>query len=158
MSKIIGLLVFALCFTGCAYKIPYSSSKSYFIVLKNTQIALADTGFIKQDDSRLNLQLFSAGVPIFDLHVNQNICIDYVCLKREIFNTKFFGYRHYKQFIDDLFHMQPLYDKKNLIKTQDGFEQTLKTDNYDISYKINNNNLYFKDRKNNILIKLKELR
>ena len=151
-------LVLLLFFTGCAYKTPYASSKPYYIVIKNSQIAVADTGFIKRDDSRFNLQLFSASTPIFDLHVENNVCLDYVCLSKRSFNVEFFGVSHYESFINELFNFQPIYSKKNLKKTKSGFEQKLKSKSYDITYKIENGNLYFRDKKNRILIKLKELK
>jgi len=150
-------VVLLLFFTGCSYKVPYENSKSYYIVIKNSKIALADTGFIKKDDGRLNLQLFTAGTPVFDLHVKSDVCLDYVCLKKESFNREFFGFRHYESFIDELFNLQPIYGKKNLKKTASGFEQKIKTENYDIAYIVNKKNLYFKDKKNKILIKFKEL-
>ena len=156
MSKF--FLVLLLFFTGCAFKTPYKSSKPYYIVIKNSKIALADTGFIKKDDGRLNLQLFTAGTPVFDLHVKNDVCLDYICLKRKNFNREFFGNRHYDSFIDELFNLKPIYSKKNLKKIANGFEQKIKTDSYDITYRVEGENLYFKDRKNKILIKLKELK
>ena len=142
---------------GCSQKIAYASSKAYYVVIKNSKIALADTGFIKKDDKRLNLQLFSASSPIFDLHVKDDVCVGYTCLSRESFNSEFFGYKHYQDFVEELFNMQPIYNDENLVKTKDGFEQNIKTENYDITYRVENKNLYFKDNKNKILIKLKEL-
>lgn len=158
MHKFLYLIFMLFLFVGCSQKISYTSSKAYFVVIKTQKIALADTGFIKKDDSRLNLQLFSASSPIFDLHVNDDVCIDYTCLTRESFNDEFFGYKHYKNFIDELFNMQPIYNKKNLLKSKDGFEQKIRTNNYDITYKVVNGNLYFKDKHNRVLIKLKELK
>jgi len=155
MHKI--LLVLLLFFTGCVYKIPYTSSKAYYIVIKNSQMAVAATGFIKKDDTRLNLQLFSAGTVILDLHVEENVCLSYTCMTKESFNKEFFGIHHYKEFIDELFKLKPIYGKKNLIKLENGFEQNIVTSSYDITYRVENGNLYFKDRTNKILIKLKEL-
>jgi hypothetical protein len=95
---------------------------------------------------------------VFDLHVKSDVCLDYICLKRENFNREFFGSRHYASFVDQLFNLKPIYSKKNLKKIVNGFEQKIKTDSYDITYRIEGKNLYFKDRKNSILIKLKELK
>ena len=152
------LLVLLLFFTGCAYKTPYTSSKAYYIVIKNSQMAVAATGFIKKDDTRLNLQLFSAGTAILDLHVEENVCLSYACMSKESFNKEFFGIRHYKEFIDELFKLKPIYGKENLIELENGFEQNIATSSYDITYRVENRNLYFKDITNKILIKLKELR
>ena len=151
------LLIAILLFSGCAYKTPYTSSKPYYIVIKNSQISVADTGFIKRDDSRLNLQLFSAGTVLLDLHVEESVCLSYTCMSKESFNKEFFGIRHYKEFIDELFSFKPIFSKKNLKKLDNGFEQKIVTNSYDITYRVENGNLYFKDRTNKVLIKLKEL-
>jgi hypothetical protein len=152
------LIILLLLFSGCAYKRPYTSSKPYYIVIKSPQMAVAATGFIKKDNTRLNLQLFSAGTVLLDLHVEENVCSRYVCLSRESFNKEFFGVRHYEEFIDELFNLKPIYGEKNLEKLKNGFEQKIVTNSYDITYRVENENLYFKDKKNKILIKLRELK
>jgi len=145
-------------FAGCSLKTPYTSSKAYQVVIKNSTLALNDTGFIKRDDKRFNLQLFSAGSLILDLVIKKDVCLDYVCLNKEEFNRKFFGFRHYENFINDLFEFKPLYNKRNLKEFQNGFSQNLVSKNYDIFYEMKEGQLYFKDRKNRVLIKLKELK
>ena len=138
-------------------KIPYASSKAYHIVIKNSKIALSDTGFLKQDKNRLNLQLFSAATPILDLLIKDDVCLDMLCMRKEKFNYEFFGNKHYEGFVQELFTLQPIYNNKNIQKKENGFEQYIKTDSYDITYRVMGNDMYFKDRKNKIFIKLKEL-
>ncbi len=152
------LVVIVLFLGGCTYKTQYEFSKPYYIVIKNSKIALADIGFIKKDKNRLNLQLFTAGTPVFELDIKSDVCLGYMCLKKKNFNAEFFGYSHYENFIDELFNLKPIYGKKNLKKIDNGFEQKIKTASYDITYRVKNGNLYFKDRKNRVLIKLKELK
>jgi len=152
------LVIVTVFFVGCSQKVLFNSSTPYYVVMKNAQIAVADTGFIKKDENRLNLQLFSASTPIFDLHVEDNVCIGYTCVSKKRFNIEFFGVSHYDSFLEDLLNLRPIYDKKNLKKTTDGFEQKIKTGKFDITYKVEGGNLYFKDRQNEILIKLRELK
>lgn len=157
MSKYTLLAFITFLFIGCSMKIPYSSSKAYHIVIKNSKIAVSDTGFLKQDEDRLNLQLFSAATPILDLLIKDDVCLDMFCMRKEEFNYEFFGNKHYKSFVKELFTLQPIYNQKNIQKKENGFEQYIKTDSYDITYRVMGNELYFKDKKNKILIKLKEL-
>jgi len=157
MYKII-LLFVTIFLIGCSQKAPFKSSTAYYVVMKNAQIAVADTGFIKKDEHRLNLQLFSASTPIFNLHVKDDICVEYTCVSKKKFNLDFFGVSHYDDFLEDLLNLKPIYSKKNLKKIENGFEQKIKTANFNITYRVKSGNLYFKDRKNRILIKLKELK
>ncbi len=143
---------------GCSQKVDYQSSKSYYIVIKNSSIKVADTGFIRRGNNEINLQIFAASTPILDLHVKQDVCIGYTCLSKISFNKRFFGFSHYESFVDELFNLQPIYHKTNLVKTPNGFEQKIETKDYSIIYRVDGENLYFKDKKNRILIKLKELK
>lgn len=144
-------------FLGCASKVAYESSQAYYIVIKNSQIAIADTGFIKKNPNTLNLQVFSASAPLLELEISENICIDSWCQGSKSFNKEFFGTSHYKTFINELLNFQPIYDRKNIIKAENGFSQKIKTDKYDINYRVQNGTLYFKDSQNRVLIKLKKL-
>jgi hypothetical protein len=146
-----------LLFLGCAPKISYESSQAYYIMIKNSKIAIADTGFIKKNANTINLQVFSASAPLLELTISENICIGSWCQDWESFNEEFFGTSHYKTFINKLLDFQPIYNKKNMIKIANGFSQKIKTDKYDIEYRVKNDTLYFKDSKNRVLIKLKKL-
>ncbi len=150
------MLLLLLC--GCTYRVPYASSKPYYMVLKNSSLAVADTGFIKRDEHRFNLQLFSASTPVFELDVQNLVCLGYKCMTKKSFNREFFGFEHYDEFIEELVNLQPIYGKIDFIKDGNGFKQRIKTENYDITYRVDGGNLYFKDRKNRVLIKLKELK
>lgn len=157
MFKYLLIFFISFIFIGCAVKTPYASSKAYHVVIKNLKFAVSDTGFLKKDDKRLNLQLFSASTPILDILIKEDICLNFLCMEKEAFNYEFFGTKHYETFIEELFNLQPIYKQINMQSKENGFEQRIKTNFYDITYKVQGNNLYFKDTKNNILIKFKEL-
>jgi hypothetical protein len=150
-------VLLALLFFGCAQKTVYNSSQAYYIVIKNPKMSIADTGFIKKNEDALNVQVFSASTPLLELEVSQNICINSLCLKAKRFNKEFFGTSHYETFINELLSFNPIYEEKNIIKEANGFSQTIKTENYEITYRVKNDTLYFKDSHNNILIKLRKL-
>ena len=158
MSKYFLVIFIVFLFIGCSIKTPYITSKSYHVVIKNSKIAVSDTGFLKQDEDRLNLQLFSAATPILDLLIKEDVCLNMFCMRKRKFNYEFFGNKHYEGFIKELFTLQPIYKQKNIQKNDNGFEQNIRNNFYDITYRVMGNDLYFKDRKNNILIKLKELK
>lgn len=150
------LLMVAFMLGGCAVKTPITSSDSYLVTIKNKKIALSDMGFLNHGKEYTNLQIFSAGSVLFNLEINNNICLDGRCTDRLEFNRLFFENEHYETMINDILNMTPLYNGKNMVKIEGGFEQELELQNSHIVYKVQNKSLYFRDSKNSILIKLKE--
>lgn len=152
------MMFFLLLLTGCATKVPITSSDTYLISIKNKQIALSDTGFINHGKGYTNVQIFSAGSILFNLEVQDDVCLDGRCTSRIEFNKLFFEHPHYEAMISDVLEMKPLYDGKNKVTIEGGFEQELDLQNSYISYKVQNKALTFRDSKNGIVIKLKELK
>ncbi len=150
--------IFALLyFSGCATK-EYKKSEAKLIILKTPQIKFADTGYIRHNGDAVQLELYSGGQPIKRIEIGKLICVDDEgCLSKSSFNS---DYLH-KSYPDNLLlHVilgQTLFESENLIKTDDGFEQKIRSKEYDISYKVNKNEIYFKDKKNHILIRFKTI-
>lgn len=159
MKKSLHVMIFMVfLLSGCATKTPITSSDTYLISIKNKQLALSDTGFINQGKDYTNVQIFSAGTILFNLEVQDDICLDGRCTSRTEFNKLFFEHPHYEAMINDVLEMKPLYDEKNKVTIEGGFEQELDLPSSHINYKVQNKSLYFRDSKNGILIKLKELK
>lgn len=145
-------------FVGCSLKEKVITSKAYHIVLKNKNLKISDTGFINKSFSKKELQIFKGTTVVLSLHVRgKEVCLDLTCIDKKRFHEEFFGYSHYESFIDELLEFEPLYGKKNLTKLENGFEQNIKSENFDISYKIENTTLFFRDTFNGILLKIQEL-
>ena len=119
------MMFFLLLLTGCATKVPITSSDTYLISIKNKQIALSDTGFINHGKGYTNVQIFSAGAVLFNLEVQDDVCLDGRCTSRIEFNKLFFEHPHYEAMISDVLEMKPLYDGKNKVTIEGGFEQEL---------------------------------
>lgn len=159
MKKSLHVMIFIiLLLSGCATKIPIISSDTYLITIKNKQMALSDTGFLNHGKDYINVQIFSVGAVLFNLEVQENVCLDGRCTSRMEFNKLFFEYPHYEAMINDILEMKPLYDGENKVTIEGGFEQELDLLGSHISYKVQGKSLSFKDSKNGILIKLKELK
>ena len=159
MKKSLHVMIFMVfLLSGCATKIPIISSDTYLISIKNKQIALSDTGFINQGKNYTNVQIFSAGAVLFNLEVQDDVCLDGRCTSRMEFNKLFFEHPHYEAIINDVLEMKPLYGGKNKVIIEGGFEQELDLANSHISYKVQGKSLTYRDRENGILIKLKELK
>ncbi len=158
MQKLSSFLLVVLFLSGCSVKEQVISSSAYHIVIKNKKLKISDTGFIQKRNNSQELQLFSSGTLILDLHVKkEQVCLGYGCVDRKSFNEEFFSYMHYDSLIDEILNFQPIYMHKNFTQTLDGFEQKIKDENMDILYRVTHNSVYFKDSTNSILIVLKRL-
>ncbi len=159
MKKSLHVMIFMVLFlSGCATKTPITSSQSYLVTIKNKQIAISDTGFLNYGKEYINLQIFSIGAVLFNLEINENVCVDGRCTDKIEFNNRFFEHPHYETMINDILAMQPLYEGKNKVNVEGGFMQEIDFPNSHIIYRVQNKSLYFKDSKNGILIRLKELK
>jgi len=160
MKRVLHVSLLMLLFlSGCATKQEITSSETYVITIKNKQIALSDTGFINQGKDYTNVQIFSAGSVLFNLEImGNNICLDGRCMDKLAFNQQFFQEEHYSGLMQEIIAKQPIYERKNLKQTSNGFEQELELSNSHIVYKVEGSNLTFRDTKNGIVLRLKQLK
>lgn len=117
----------------------------------------ADAGFIKQANNYINLELFNAGVVVLDLKIGNDICINKICYKKEQFNIEFLGYRYYDNFLSDIVLQKPIYNKKNMKKSNNGFYQNIFSKSLDIDYNVTKKSSIFKDNTHKIIIKIKKI-
>lgn len=127
------------------------------MAIKTPKLKYADSGFLKQSQNTLHVELYSVGVPILSLHVNNSTCINKICYKNEQFNLQFLGYMYEKNMLKNILLKEPIYGGKNYKKTEHGFTQNI-TDKYkNIYYNVDKNSTTFRDKSNKILIKIKTL-
>lgn len=127
------------------------------MVIKSPKLKYADSGFLKQSQNALHVELYSVGTPILSLQVNSNTCINKICYKNEQFNLQFLGYMYEKNMLKNILLKEPIYGGKNYQKTEHGFTQIIKDKNKNIYYNIEQNSTTFRDKSNKILIKIKSL-
>lgn len=157
LKQIISSIFLLLLSFGCANKYNINFSAPYKIVIKTKDIAIADSGFIKKADNYKSIQIFSVGKIVLHVELTKDACINGHCTNRLEFNKRFFGYIHYANLLDDILDKKEIYGGIDRTKTPNGFEQNIKTKNYDIIYRVDDKKIYFKDRINHILIKLTRL-
>ena len=155
--KIFLSFIVVMFFVACSYRPEIEKSQSATFVFKTKKVKLSDAGFIRSNNNYINVQIFTAGNLVLDLQINEDICLNGPCYKREYFNTLFFGRLHYPNFLDDLLHFQPIYEKKNLKITVDGFSQTLHVNGDELSYMVDKSGMVFRDRAKKILIKIRNI-
>jgi hypothetical protein len=156
--KIFSILwVSLVLFNGCAVK-EYHKSEAKVIILKTPQIKFADTGYIRHNGDAVQLELYSGGQPVKRIEMNHLICVDNEgCLSKSSFNSEYLD----KSYPDDLLlHVslgKAIFEGKKLIKTDDGFEQKIKSKEYNITYRVSSKEIYFKDKNNHILVRFKTI-
>ncbi|SFV52421.1 Putative lipoprotein [hydrothermal vent metagenome] len=134
---------------------PQPKKESWVVLIKSPKIKFHDIGYIIKDGEDVTLQLYSAGTAVESFEINHFICTRDGCMRKSSFNAEYLNSAYDDDLLKDLLMRRPIFDGKNLQKLQDGFEQKIKSKEYDILYKVTVDTLYFKDKKNHILFKLK---
>ena len=135
----------------------YPDTKSYVTTFKTKQFSFADTGFMREENGVIDLQILALGKPLLTLKIADDICVDHFCRTKEEFNANYLSRYYPEDLINQVLMAQPIMEKKGYRETSNGFLQRIKAPHYDIKYKITPGSIYFKDLKNGIIIKLREL-
>ncbi|MFV0481437.1 MAG: hypothetical protein ACK5LP_05595 [Campylobacteraceae bacterium] len=159
MKKHIILFTCILLFlTSCTLKEPIENSYPIKLIVKSPAIRTSGTGFYKSGGDYTNLQLFYGSKMVINYESNMLSCLNALCMPKSTFNKNFLGYSHYGKIFDEILAGTPIYNSKNIIKSEFGFTQELqKKDAYSITYDVNQTDITFSDTKNDILIKLTKL-
>jgi len=150
------LLTFILLFTSCSVT-NYEHTQTKIIIIKSPLIKFADVGYIRNSDDEVSLELFSAGVRVEEITINHLICVSDGCMSKGGFNKEYLHNEYPDDTLQDILLARPIFDGKALIKTEDGFEQKIKSENIDITYRVNKRRTFFKDKRNRIILNIKEL-
>jgi hypothetical protein len=152
------ILLFFL--SGCSYTFlspKIEASKSATILIKTSKLRYFDSGFVNQKNSDIEIKAFSTGVEVLDIDINSHICLNSVCYKKEVFNRDYLSIHYPNDTLKMIFTSKPIFDKKSLKPTKDGFIQQIKTKSVDIKYEVSKDKVYFKDYQNRVLIKINYL-
>ncbi len=149
------LITLVLFFSACSVK-DYKQTQSKIIIIKSPQIKFADLGYIRNSENSIELELFMAGKSIKKITINHLVCVDEGCMSKSGFNKDYLNSSYPNDTMQNLLLAKPIYGGKNLVKTDDGFEQMIKDENVDIKYKVDSKSTFFKDIKNKIIFKTKD--
>lgn len=72
------------------------------------------------------------------------------------FNTDYLHESYPSEILQNILLGKAIYDGKNRVQTQDGFEQKIEDENVNITYRVSTNVTFFKDKKNSIIFKIKD--
>ncbi len=151
------LIIFIIFFSACSVK-DYEYTKSKIIIIKSPKIKFADLGYVRNTNKSIELELFLAGKSIKKIAINHLICVDEGCMSKGSFNGEYLHSSYPNDLLQHILLGNPIYNGKNIKKTDDGFIQKIETQYVEITYKVNKDVIYFKDKKNNIIFKIKEIK
>lgn len=140
-------------FTGCAPK-GYEVNEGRFILIKTPKIKYADLGYIRKNADEVRADLFIAGNLVQSIEIKTLVCVNEGCITKSSFNEDYLNDSYPDDLMLNVLLARPIFEKASMKKTDGGFIQEIKSDEYNITYEIDNGKIYFKDRKNNILIKI----
>lgn len=152
MKRFLCIVLVALISGGCVTNTK-KSSNSFMITIFSPVVKINDVGFLHKSENFVNLQIYSSGVNTLNLKISDKICINRACYAKTEFNDKFFGAAHYDDFFKEILNKKPIYEGRNLIRSECGFSQTIN----DVNYEVCGGNVKFNDRKNRIKFIMKEL-
>ena len=155
MKKLL-LLWLLLLLSACSIK-NYEHSDSKILTIKSPQLKFSDLAFIRHSDDAVEAELFIAGKSIKKIAINYLVCVDEGCMSRSKFNAKFLNAAYPDNLLQNVLLGKPIYDGKNRLRGEDGYEQHIQTEDVNILYRVKAKSIYFKDRKNRILIKIKDI-
>ncbi len=144
-------------FLGCAPK-SYTMNESRLIIIKTPKLKFADLGYIRKNPDEVRADLFVAGNLVQSIEINTLVCVNEGCVSKSNFNEEYLNPAYPNDLMLNVLLAKPIFNKASIKKTENGFIQELKSDEYNITYKIENGNIYFKDKKNKILIKIKKIK
>lgn len=150
------ILLSVLFFGACSIK-EYEHTQPKIITLKSPKIKFFDAGYLRNTDKSVELELFIAGVSVEKIAVNRLVCTSGGCMSKSGFNKDYLHVSYPEDTIQNMLLGRPVYDGKNLQKSQNGFEQSINDGFVDIIYRVEGGEIYFKDRKNSILFKMKDV-
>ena len=143
---------------GCSYRPDITASKSVSFILKTPDLRIADVGFIRSNASYINVQVFTAGRLVLDLQLEETICLNGTCFDKPTFNRYFLKDEHYPDMMEALLRFEPIYEKRGLTKTTQGFTQQVHVADRQIHYEVNDEGMSYRDEEKRVLIKIRKIK
>lgn len=147
----------ALFIGGCAQK-HYEISKPKLIVMKTPKLKFADTGYIRSSGERVEAELFTAGVAVEKISIDDKVCVNAGCMSEEAFVREYLSADYPKDILRRILLAEPIFGGINTSEQCGGARtQYIRDDKRDIVYRLKTDETYFKDRVNGFIIKISDL-
>lgn len=142
---------------GCTAK-HYSISIPKVITIKVPKLKFSDTGFIRYEGDAVEVELFTAGVAVEKISIDDKVCMSAGCMSEEAFVKEYLNERYPRDTMRRLLQGEPIFNGKGKDETCGGaLFQFIRNDDMDIMYRRKGSEIFFKDRLNGLMIKINDI-
>jgi hypothetical protein len=154
---ILWVSILALFFTGCSTK-HYQFSEPKIITLKTPKLKFADTGYIRHDETSVEVELFTAGVAVEKISIDSLVCVSSGCMSEEAFVKEYLYPDYPSDTMRNILLGKDIFSGRGKEEMCDGrLFQFIRNDEMDIIYRRGKGEIYFKDRLNSLIIRINDL-
>ena len=155
---ILWVSILAFFFTGCSTK-HYSVSEPKIITLKTPKIKFADTGYIRHDETSVEVELFTAGVAVEKISIDSLVCVSSGCMSEATFVKEYLYPDYPADTMRSILLGKDIFAGRGKEEMCDGrLFQFIRNDEMDIIYRRGKGEIYFKDRLNSLIVKIEDLK
>ncbi len=144
---------------GCSTKY-YQFSEPKIITLKTPKIKFADTGYIRHDNTSVEVELFAAGVAVEKISIaDDQVCVSAGCMREAEFVKEYLNRDYPTDTMRQVVLGKDIFGSKGSSEMCNGtLYQYIRNEEMDIVYRRKPNEIYFKDRLNGVIIKIEDLK
>lgn len=147
----------ALMIGGCTGK-HYSVSEPKIITIKSPKLKFADTGYIRHEGESVEAELFTAGVAVEKISIDEKVCVSAGCMSEQEFIREYLSADYPTDTLRRILLGEPIFEGINTTEQCGGAKtQYIRNEKMDIVYRLKPGMSYFKDRNNGLIIKIENL-
>lgn len=149
--------VLVLFMGGCTAK-HYSISTPKIITIKSPKLKFSDMGYVRYEGDAVEVELFTAGVAVEKISIDEKVCVSAGCMSEEAFIKEYLYEGYPRDTMRRILQGEPIFNGKGKDETCGGaLFQFIRNDEMDILYRRSPTETYFKDRLNGMMIKISDI-
>jgi hypothetical protein len=144
--------------SGCSSH-HFTISQPKLITLKTPKIKYSDMGYLRYDNDAVQVELFTAGVSIEKITLDNDVCVSAGCMNEERFVKEYLNPAYPSDTMRKITQNMDIFGGEGKRESCGGnIYQYIRNDAMDIVYKRTAGEIYFKDRLNNLLIRIEDVK
>lgn len=115
-------------------------------------------GYIRHDKSSVEVELFTAGVAVEKISIDESVCVSAGCMSEEAFVKEYLYPDYPADTMRNVLLGKDIFSGRGKEEMCDGrLFQFIRNDEMDIIYRRGKGEIYFKDRLNSLIIKIEDI-